>query len=402
MKIWSLSLGLLAAPIAFAAPAMADPPSQTTGACAIDLEGLPAGTVVTQLSIGAGINGCTGNGKVDVKSQNSLFSTNAAITFDTSCPKIDYPYSICNASDLDLGTPHMDFGGPGTGDGGAAGSPYQNDTPLGMVLVLARDKVDINNDGLVDDPDDADVPGSYDFDFTKINKKGVTINSVTIQDVEFAENESPAEISMTVPNSPPVVFTVVDTGNGGVAKIDQIGIENVTNMTVNVKGSSALSEIVFNEPVLRRACWATFGGFNSAFIGPEGDKIASFGGNVGPPPSGHLNIVKHVTDQHLRVFDVEVESCVRDDNICASSGSNSPGQPGGNKGFDVNVLNFVGTGLLDGVEVPVDGKLVDCGEPGNKKGNDPDQFVINADGQVFVAGPLDGGNVQLHPPVPNN
>jgi len=48
---------------------------------------------------------------------------------------------------------------------------------------------------------------------------------------------------------------------------------------------------------------------------------------------------------------VSVESCVRDENICAASGNQSPGQPGGKKGFDINVLNFIGNGDLDGVDV---------------------------------------------------
>jgi hypothetical protein len=170
-------------------------------------------------------------------------------------------------------------------------------------------------------------------------------------------------------------------------------------MRVNVKGSSGLAGFVLNPPILRRPCWATFGGFHSAFTGPEDDKIASFGGNVGPPPSGHLNIVKHATGEHLRVFEVEVESCVRDEAVCPDSGG--PGQPGGKKGFDVNRLNFVGTGDLDGVEVPVHGSLIDCGEPQGKKVVNHDQFIVFADGQSFINDVLGGGNVQLHPPVGN-
>jgi hypothetical protein len=57
----------------------------------------------------------------------------------------------------------------------------------------------------------------------------------------------------------------------------------------------------------------------------------------------------------------------------------------------------------DGVKtsVPVTGKLIDCGEPQGKKGRDPDQFHVYIDGELFVGDVLDGGNVQLHPPVPN-
>jgi hypothetical protein len=369
------------------------------GACRMDFEGLPAGTVVTELSVGNGINGCNASGSVAVTSQNSIFADEAAIVFDSDCPVILDPFSDCDSRDVDLGTPNEDFGGPGVGEGGEAGSPFQNDVALGKILVLALDKVDSNGDDLVDDPDDADVSGSYRFDFTGINPNGVSINEVQLIDVEFDEGENPALVTLIVPGGGPAAFAINDTGNNGVATIPLIGIEGVTEMLVEVKGSSGFGGVVFNEKKAGRACWATFGGFDSAFVGPEGQKIASFGGNVGPPPSGHLNIVKHATGEHLRVADVEVESCERIEEVCPNSAEASPGQPGGKKGFDINVLNFVGTGDLDGEEVDVEGRLIDCGEPQGKKNLDPDRFEIYADGMEFVADVLGGGNVQLHPPV---
>jgi hypothetical protein len=372
---------------------IAAPPEQ----CHIDFEGLPAGTVVTELAAGQGISGCSTGQVIGVTSQNSLFGSEAAIVFDSSCPEASDP---CGPDD-DLGTPHQDFGGPGTGSGGAMGSPFQNDTALHNMLILAENKTDADNDGLVDVPNDADVPGETNFDFSGFGPNGVTIDAVTLMDIELAENETPAEVTLVRKSGPPAVFAQLDTGDNGVATIEGIGIDQVVAMNVSVKGSSALAAISFNAPETIRACWATFGGFDSAFAGPEGQKIASFGGNVGPPPSGHLNIVKHETGQHLRIADVAVESCIRDENICAASGSNSPGQPGGKKGFDINVLNFVGTGDLDGTSVAVSGRLVDCGEPAGKKGNDPDFFEVLVNGSVFVGDVLGGGNIQLHPPVGN-
>ncbi len=383
-------------------PAQAAPPAT----CEMDFEGLAPGTIVTQLGVGAGISGCGVSGNVAVSSHNCFFSSDAAIVFDSSCTVT--PTSDCGPADRDIGTPHQDFGGPGIGDGGCAACPFPNDEALNNVLVLAKDQVDAFDnetgapgaDGLVDDPDDADCEGAVVFDFTGIDTAGVTVNSVTLLDIERDEGEDPAQIFLLKSSGPPDSIAVIDTGNGGKAVISDIGAENVVQMIVEFKGSGALGEMAFDGR-LRRACWATFGGFNNAFIGPEGAKVASFGGNVGPPPSGHLNVVKHTTGQHLKVPDVDVESCVRDDEICASSGAKSPGQPGGKKGFTVNVLNFAGSGTLDGVPVSVTGKIVDCGEPQGKKGNDPDQFWIFVDGELFVGGPLDGGNAQLHPPVPN-
>jgi hypothetical protein len=391
--LWFASIGL--ASLAAVTTAGAAPPT----ACAVDFEGLPAGTVVTELKKGAGISGCNENGTIAVTSQNTIFSSEAAIIFDGDCTVIPFPFSECEHFDRDIASPHEDFGGPGTGVGGELGSPFENNTALHKVLILAKDKVDVNNDDLVDDPDDANVPGYHVFDFTDINKNGVTINAVTFQDIDFLEGESPAQVTFTVPGSPTSTISQVDTQDGGVATIPIIGLSGVTSMMVEVKGSSAFAGFIYDEPKAQRACWATFGGFDAAFSGPEGQKIASFGGNVGPPPSGHLNVVKHETGQHLIIADVEVESCVVDELICANSGDNSPGQPGGKKGFEVNVLNFVGTGDLDGVEVAVTGSLIDCGEPGGKKGNDPDRFEVFVDGNEFVSDHLGGGNIQLHPPV---
>ena len=366
-------------------------------------EGLPAGTVVTELSVGAGISGCTTNKVVAVSSQNCKFSSEAAIVFDSSCAVT--PTSQCEFIDTDIGTPHQDFGGPGRGDGGCATCDFPNDTPLGNLLVLANDKVDnFSNDtgapgadGLVDDPDDADCNGYMRFDFSNINPKGVTIDAVTVLDIELDEGESPGEITLSKASGPPSTFTIKDTGDGGKATFDSIGIKNVTSMQVDLKGSGAFAGAFFNAPKLKRACWATYGGFNNAFMGPAGAKVASFGGNVGPPPSGHLNVVKHLTGEHLSVPDVEVVSCERIEANCPTSGG--PGQPGGKKGFDINTLNFAGTGTLDGNTVAVTGRIIDCGEPQGKKGVDPDQFWIYVNSDEFVGGIHDGGNAQIHPPV---
>ena len=364
--------------------------------CVIDFEGLSAGTVVTELSVGQGISGCTTNKTIPVTSQNGFFGSEAAIVFDSDCP----PAGGC-FTDPDLGTPNQDFGGPGIGAGGMSGSPFANDVALGNLLILAENKIDSNGDDLVDEPDDADVPGRVALNLMNLGPKGAKVNSVTLVDVELDEGENPATVTL-LGDGPPSVLALVDTGNNGVFTIAGIALEGVKTIEVDLKGSSALASVLLNadEPGV---CWATFGGFHSDSVEePEGQKVASFGGNVGPPPSGHLNIVKHLTGEHLSVPVVEVESCERDENICADSGDNSPGQPGGKKGFDINVLNFVGAGDLDGEEVEVTGQLVDCGEPSGKNGNDSDQFQVFVNGGLFIEGELEGGNVQLHPPTPNN
>lgn len=373
-------------------------------AAEMDFEGLPMGTIVTELSEGAGLSGGA-SGTVQVFGRNSLFgNTNVAIIFDSSCPVTSLSY--CNAADLDLGTPNETFGGPGVGIGGEAGSPYQNDTPLGNVIVLAKDLVDSDNDGLVDDPDDADVPGFFSFDFSdfgkskgnsKKNTSGVTVNSVTLMDIELDEGEVPALIELSGPTILTSTNAISDTGNNGVVTYDGIGLSGVTNMRVYVKGSSAMVGAFFEED-LPRNCWITTGGFQNAGV-TSGGKDFTFGGNVGPPPSGSWQVNDHNTGDKFHSNDVHITDCIVLETVTG------PGQPGGKKGFDINQAFFAGTGRLNGVPgYPFTGFVIDAGEPQGKKSNDKDEFYIaveDPDTHVIVFETqfqLDGGNVQIHPP----
>jgi hypothetical protein len=79
------------------------------------------------------------------------------ILFNSSAP---------TGEDFDLGTPKVDFGGPGIGAGGGAGMPGENSVPYGNLLIVAEDIVDVAPaDGLVDDPDDESGGGIVTIDF---------------------------------------------------------------------------------------------------------------------------------------------------------------------------------------------------------------------------------------------
>ena len=107
----------------------------------LDFEGLPAGTVVFELSAGAGMSaGFPGIVKVTGYSAQFGPGINPVLIFDSSDP---------TGGDVDLGTPNEAYGGPGVGNAGAS-----NDTPMGNVAIIAEDLVDNNDDGLIDDPDD--------------------------------------------------------------------------------------------------------------------------------------------------------------------------------------------------------------------------------------------------------
>lgn len=90
---------------------------------------------------------------------------------------------------------------------------------------------------------------------------------------------------------------------------------------------------------------------------------------------------------------------------CEDRGTTGPGQPGGKKGLLEDTLLFTCTGSFNGVSGHTcEGFLQDGGEPAGKRGNDPDriEMVVKDSDGVEVArcdGDLEGGNVQIHPPV---
>jgi len=146
------------------------------------------------------------------------------------------------------------------------------------------------------------------------------------------------------------------------------------------------------------SCWITTGGFHNAGT-PSGSKLYTFGGNVGPPPHGMWQVVDHVTGDVFHSGDVHITNCT-------TVGNGGPGQPGGKKGFKIDRADFAGTGRLNFVDgYPFVGYVEDAGEPSGKKNNAKDFFSITvydpmSAAVVFQASAeLDGGNVQIHPPV---
>jgi hypothetical protein len=145
-------------------------------------------------------------------------------------------------------------------------------------------------------------------------------------------------------------------------------------------------------------CWITTGGFHNAGQS-AGSKDYTFGGNVGPPPRGSWEVIDHNTGDNFHSNDVQIVSC----EVIQLTG---PDQPGGKKGFKINQASFEGTGRLNGTGGYIfTGYVQDAGEPQGKKANNQDFFSITVRDPdtlevVFEASaPLDGGNVQIHPPT---
>ncbi|MEK7561003.1 MAG: hypothetical protein AAB539_03555 [Patescibacteria group bacterium] len=98
----------------------------------------------------------------------------SAFNFNRQHPDIALAFGSASPTggDVDLGTPHTDFGGPGVGAGGASGAPGENKTLLANVLVVAENSADDNGDGLVDVPKSEEQGGKLIFLFdspTRVN-----------------------------------------------------------------------------------------------------------------------------------------------------------------------------------------------------------------------------------------
>lgn len=430
----SIVVGVVAGGIALADP------QKTQGV--IDFEGLAEGQIVDEVSAGSGVSGSL-DGVIKVFGFNPDFGlgTNAAMVFDSSCPPTFTPGDCSGEGgggvDDDLGTPNEAFkfkpqsgpplNGPGVGDGGFP----SNKNSEGKIVMISEDL-----DG--GDPNDADNMGMYvEFDFGMVDGD-VTVNSVSMLDIEAEEGEDGTFIDFFTDGSvtPTDMISIPPTGDNGRVDIDKLKLEKVDKMVVNLNGSGALLNVVFGAKE-EGTCWSTSGGFQNAGFA-NGGKDYTFGGNVGPPPSGVWEVVDHVTGDNFHSNDVEVVECLVIDALTG------PEQPGGNKGLEENLLIFKGTGRLrDGTtgEVteghPFSGCVIDSGEPAGKQGLDKDYFEIVVcdngetdclygsgvcsvdtesgdldptgpqdacdalgDPVVFAAcGALDGGNFQIHPPV---
>ncbi len=241
--------GLLACGLALASPSEAqrtspsnNRPSASSGKVSvggnpcrdtITFSGLPAGLIPTQVNARGGL------GPVLIEGSNPFIGLgvpNAAVIFDSSNP---------TGGDADLGSPNQAFGGPGVGAGGGLGSPFANTVPLGKILILGENLNDGNNDGLVDDPDDANLagsPGTLTFDFSSIGS--VYIERISVIDVEV--ERPPSNLDFYGPGNTFITNIVLpQPGNNGVVNAFFLGVNNVEKMVINLNGSGGYDNIVF-------------------------------------------------------------------------------------------------------------------------------------------------------------
>ena len=162
--------------------------------------------------------------------------------------------------------------------------------------------------------------------------------------------------------------------------------------------------VLQTKPCVETCCWLTMGGFLNAST-KSGNKESTYGGNVGPPPSGSWQHIERIGKEEVFNFhswDARVLACGNDGNA-------GPCHPAG----DANWINYGGTGkysLNGGARegnATFTARAEDHGEPGNQPDRNggcgtPDFYRIevrdsDTDEIVFATeGYVDGGNVQIH------
>ncbi len=196
----------------------------------VDFDRLPTGAVVSE------VFGDQGTGPVKVRGVNGWFApdVNAAVIFDSAIP---------TGGDFDLGAPNEVFGGPGKGIGGERGT-YKNDEPLGKLLIIAENLVDVDGDGLIDDPDDEGKLGRVDFEFDFSEVGPVTLHRMTLIDVE--ERERTPTVRLLGAGGALLLAKELDiTGDNGRVRIPLGPTPGVLKMVVELHGSGAISSIRF-------------------------------------------------------------------------------------------------------------------------------------------------------------
>jgi hypothetical protein len=328
----------------------------------IDFEGLAAGTVVGSVSSGAGISGDPISGSVSVfgDSANSSISTNAAIIFDATCGGSAL---ACTGGDADLFKP-----------------------VLGKALIMAERLTDGNADGLVDDPDDADLKNApFMFDYSAFGTGSVIVESIDVMDIE-AGIEEPATIELygsgmallaTIP--------IAATGNNGLATVP-VGVSNVVAMKVTLQGSGAIDNI-------RISIDEEF--INGRFTGGGhqirvGDVRVTRGLTIHCDLllSNNLEVNWGGNQFHMTEHLTTVECS--DDPLINQAPPPAP----------LDTLIGVGTGRYNGTDgYTIEFTLVDYGEPGSSdraalliyRTTNPTDVVLNVPLQL-----MSGGNLQAH------
>ncbi len=178
----------------------------------------------------AGTMGTLDLGSVSVSSNSS---SHAAMIFDANSP---------TGGDSDLGTPNADFGGPGVGTGGAAGTAGENSVALGKVLILSQ-----NNNA--SNPNDYSGGGTFTFTFDEI----VKVANLSLLDID---NGDDWEVKFYDEYN----FLITSQTYSG------LGNNSFTERTFNISGVKTMKVILEGSGAIAKVCYQS--------MDSDGDGIA--------------------------------------------------------------------------------------------------------------------------------
>ncbi len=224
----------------------------------------------------------------------------------------------------------------------------------------------------------------FSLDFMDVEGSGTPGTGNTFIDVTLSDG---AVVHLLVPSGPS--GSQQNINYAAPAGLDILSMFVSLNDGVIAGESSAIDSLSFTPT---GGCWLTSGGWLTAYINKGQKSRHSFGGNVGPPPSGAWEHQDHGAGLNFHSNDAHIIECFQD-------GQGGPGNPKA----DVNVARFEGTGRLNNEDgYAFEAQVIDRGEPGKN-----DQYAIRvwriSDGEEFINidSKLSGGNIQIHPPNPS-
>nr|MCH9647210.1 carboxypeptidase regulatory-like domain-containing protein [Deltaproteobacteria bacterium] len=183
----------------------------------------------------------------------------------TNHPAMIFDSGNPTGGDLDLGTPHQDFGGPGIGAGGASGQAGQNNLPLGKLLIISED-------GDQGDPDDNAGGGDFIFTFDS----PVEIASVTLVDIDLNE---PAAVEVFDENGSLISQAGMLALGDNSVQVVEVAAAGVRRLEIHFPSSGAVAGISFGGD-----CPGGGGGGGDCTPGKVRDDFdtVSFSNNDGP------------------------------------------------------------------------------------------------------------------------
>jgi hypothetical protein len=198
-------------------------------ATVVDFNGLDAGTIVA----GEDPTGATVSNDTYVEFTLSCINNgngpNSVIIFDSQNP---------TGGDTDLGTPNVDFGGPGVGWGGSDGRPGENEDDWGNLLIIAENVIDCDGDGLVDDPDDEARGGVFIFEF----EQAVIIQRIVLVDIDSDET---AEVRLYDISGIVATIPAQALGSNSVQALFGESYIGILRMEVELSSSGAIGEMEY-------------------------------------------------------------------------------------------------------------------------------------------------------------